>query len=77
MAMQYLRGKGKVKDEFAFFRVGLWIGLSIMLIAVSIKSIAGGVPPMQHSAWNSVLYIFGGMFTIVLSFFLFACDLML
>ena len=74
LAMRYLRGKGSINDDFAFFRVGCLVGVSIPLISMSILEIIK--LNLGHDAiWTQVLYMFGGMFIIVLSFFGFSFDL--
>jgi len=76
-AMKFLRGSENTNDEFAFFRVGMYIGIGLVLLVFSIIKITqlGGV--LQEPVYTAVLHIYGGMFIVVLSFFGFAFDLCL
>lgn len=76
LTMHYIRGRGKQADEFAFFRVGLYIGVSTPLIVTSLVKIFQ-LGLIVEPIWRQVLYMFGGMFIIVLSFFGFSIDLYL
>ena len=74
LAVKYLQGPNAPKDEFAFFRVGMYIGLSLPLITLSVlKLIQDSL--LSQVIWKHVLYIYGGLFTIVLSFFGFSFNI--
>lgn len=75
LAMQYLRGSQKQNDEFAFFRVGCYVGISSVLTILSIIQMFSIKDAFRDPVWISVLYMYGGMFIVVLSFFGFSCDL--
>jgi xenotropic and polytropic retrovirus receptor 1 len=74
LAMRYIRGKDLPQDEFTFMRVGCYIGCSLPLIIASVVSIARK-GRLENVLWRQVLYMYGGLFIIVLSFFGFATDL--
>lgn len=73
--MKYLRGHEKKGDEFTFFRVGCYIGISIVLIIFSLINIFTANDMLKDPINSGVLNIYGGMFIVVLSFFGFAVDL--
>ena len=75
--MRYLRGWEKKSDEFVFFRVGCYVGISSLLIIFSIMKIVRNPQMSSDAMWAEMLYIYGGMFIVVLSFFGFSCNLYL
>lgn len=74
IAMKYLRGVDKNKSEFSFFRVGLCIGLSIPVFTLSLIRIFEYLL-YTKLLWIKVLYIYGGLFILVLLFFGISLDL--
>ena len=72
-ALHFLGRSSKPKqDEFTFFKSGIYIGLSIMMIALSIiKIVTDG---LTSGIWYSIMYIYLGMFIIILSLFGFSID---
>lgn len=76
--MRYLRGWQKKNDEFVSFRVGCYVGIALVLTIFSILQMVSMKDfILTEPIWASMLYIFGGMFIMVLSFFGFSCDLYL
>ena len=75
LAMQYLRGSEKKNDEFVFFRVGCCVGTSVLFTVLSVIRLFSMKEAFRDPVWVSILYMYGGMFIIVLSFFGFSVDL--
>src|SRR5437588_767923 len=72
-ATLFLRGNnGEVHDDFAFFRVGLYIGLSFPILTLSLIRVVG--EKLYTGMWYQVLYIYGGLFLVILSLFGFGID---
>lgn len=74
LTMTYLRGPLTRKDDFSFFRVGLFVGISVPLIIMAIETM------VKEQKWKDpvyipIFYIMGGMFVNCLSIFGFAIDI--
>jgi hypothetical protein len=76
LAIRYLRDVEPPRDDIAFFRVGLFIGISGTLLVFS-GIIIAREDLLFRPVFRQVLYVYGGMFIIVLSFFGFALDIFL
>jgi len=78
LAMRYIRGETNGEDEFVFFRVGLWLGAALVMMIFSLVAVFRSDAPFKRDPEHGiVLYIYGGMLIIVLSFFGFSWDLYL
>jgi hypothetical protein len=72
-AMYFLgRNNKPIKDEFTFFKSGMYIGLSIPMIILSIIKIF--TDNLTSGIWYPILYIYAGMFILILSLFGFGID---
>jgi hypothetical protein len=72
-AMYFLgRNNKPIKDEFTFFKSGMYIGLSIPIITLYIIKIF--TDNLTSGIWYPILYIYAGMFILILSLFGFGID---
>lgn len=71
--LKFLRGKdNNTDDEFCFFRVGFLVGSSIPLIIFSVFTIFK--ESLYTGIWYPILYMYGGIFIVILSLFGFSFD---